>query len=324
MRISVLTIGAIASIIAINSVFADTTTSTVTSRDYVDAQDALKQDIIPTPMDELELPVSTTLVTNDLGDNEIRGDRFSILDGDALWTMGHNWWPNSGYAAERELINLDTEENYSFSDIEHTVPTAMAVSKALYYIVENMSHRRRETPLGYYIDSHGYGRSITIDTERLDSDVKGAALVTKTDNCIRDNTAGDFYSGYIPDETCASGERLIFEEGSNYTGTDLEKIQIPTVGAMMSAISNNTPSLPTGTAGNVVTYNASGRIGGAVATYTGAAAYNASNDSAKIPTMAGVTNYAQAKKTCAGWPDGTTVADATHTNANCWLWNLPD
>ena len=38
--------GTIASIIAINSVLADTTTSTVTSRDYVDAQDALKQDKI--------------------------------------------------------------------------------------------------------------------------------------------------------------------------------------------------------------------------------------------------------------------------------------
>lgn len=28
----------------------------------------------------------------------------------------------------------------------------------------------------------------------------------------------------------------------------------------------------------------------------------------------------QAKMTCAGWPDGTTQYDATHTDANCWLW----
>lgn len=35
-------------------------------------------------------------------------------------------------------------------------------------------------------------------------------------------------------------------------------------------------------------------------------------------------NTKQAKKTCAGWLDGTTVADATHTDANCVLWNLPD
>ena len=43
MRISVLGIGAIASILSIN---AYATSSTVTSRDYVDAQDALKQDKI--------------------------------------------------------------------------------------------------------------------------------------------------------------------------------------------------------------------------------------------------------------------------------------
>ena len=45
MRISILTIGAIASIIAINSVLADTT-STVTSRGYVDAAVATKQNKI--------------------------------------------------------------------------------------------------------------------------------------------------------------------------------------------------------------------------------------------------------------------------------------
>lgn len=43
MRISILTFGAIASIIAINSVFADTI---VTSQSYVDNHDALKQDKI--------------------------------------------------------------------------------------------------------------------------------------------------------------------------------------------------------------------------------------------------------------------------------------
>ena len=45
MRISILTFGAVASIIAINSVFADTT-STVTSRGYVDAAVATKQNKI--------------------------------------------------------------------------------------------------------------------------------------------------------------------------------------------------------------------------------------------------------------------------------------
>ena len=46
-----------------------------------------------------------------------------------------------------------------------------------------------------------------------------------------------------------------------------------------------------------------------------------------IPTLTAVnTGIAtkQEKKTCAGWMDGTTVPDATHTDANCVLWNLPD
>ena len=38
----------------------------------------------------------------------------------------------------------------------------------------------------------------------------------------------------------------------------------------------------------------------------------------------GYINDKQRQKTCAGWLDGTTVADATHTDANCVLWNLPN
>ena len=60
MRISVLTIGAVASILTINSVFA--TTSTVTSKDYVDAADALKQNKIPATGTNSSTP-GTTVVT---------------------------------------------------------------------------------------------------------------------------------------------------------------------------------------------------------------------------------------------------------------------
>ena len=46
-----------------------------------------------------------------------------------------------------------------------------------------------------------------------------------------------------------------------------------------------------------------------------------------IPTVGAVElglNDKQNKKTCAGWPDGTTTYDTTHTDANCWLWTFPD
>ncbi len=35
-----------------------------------------------------------------------------------------------------------------------------------------------------------------------------------------------------------------------------------------------------------------------------------------IPTAGAIAAVTQAKMYCAGWPDG-----ATHTDANCWLWN---
>ena len=68
----------------------------------------------------------------------------------------------------------------------------------------------------------------------------------------------------------------------------------------------------TATAGNV-TYTA---IDGTVT--------NASNNLVTSGAVYTAVNARQAKKTCAGWMDGTTVPDATHTDANCVLWNLPD
>ena len=42
-------------------------------------------------------------------------------------------------------------------------------------------------------------------------------------------------------------------------------------------------------------------------------------------TLAYAMHILDTKKTdpmvCAGWPDGATQYDATHTDENCWLWN---
>ena len=72
MRISVLTIGAIASILSINSVFA--TTSTVTSKDYVDAADALKQNKIPAAGTNASTPGDTVVTYTQTG-NGVIGER---------------------------------------------------------------------------------------------------------------------------------------------------------------------------------------------------------------------------------------------------------
>ena len=63
---------------------------------------------------------------------------------------------------------------------------------------------------------------------------------------------------------------------------------VPTMGAVMSAISSATPTLPTGTAGNVVTYDTNGNIGGSVATYDASGTYTPATDAGKIATAAAV------------------------------------
>ncbi|MBQ6736811.1 MAG: hypothetical protein IJQ90_05010 [Alphaproteobacteria bacterium] len=63
MRISILSIGAIASVLTINSVLA--TSSTVTSKDYVDAQDALKQNKIPATGTNASTPGDTVVTYTD-------------------------------------------------------------------------------------------------------------------------------------------------------------------------------------------------------------------------------------------------------------------
>ena len=85
MRISVLTIGAIASILSINSVFA--TTSTVTSKDYVDAADALKQNKIPATGTNAATP-GTTVVTYTGTAGQIGERGIFNYDTDMDWETG--------------------------------------------------------------------------------------------------------------------------------------------------------------------------------------------------------------------------------------------
>ena len=93
MRISILSIGAIASVLALNA-FA--TTSTVTSRDYVDTQNALKQDLIETDDTYWDgyFGVTDTLVSNDAEDGDgIQGYKYGIFtDSYDINNMGGVRW----------------------------------------------------------------------------------------------------------------------------------------------------------------------------------------------------------------------------------------
>ena len=76
MRISIFTFGAIASVLALNA-FA--TSSTVTSKDYVDAQDALKQNKIPATGTNASTP-GDTVVTYTTTGNGVIGERGIFSD----------------------------------------------------------------------------------------------------------------------------------------------------------------------------------------------------------------------------------------------------
>ncbi len=314
---------AIASV-AMGHAFADATTQTITTQDYVDNQDdaiyeyvddelANKQDLIETDNwspDSHYLPVYTTLVTSDMdNNNEIRGDTYGIMTGDALREV-------SGFYDGRGFLTLAGNEDAG-SIVGSTVPTTATVADALYFIRNNMVIRRIPG-VDRYIDSWGFERPITVVSERLNSDIKGSALVTKTNNC---QVTGANLGTDGVDQTCASGERLIFEEsnasGHGTTYTELEKIQIPTVGAMMTAISAATPTLPTGTANSIVMYNANGNIGGS---RTIATSVGTNTSATTIPTTGAVVtglNTKQNKMTCTRY-----VENAEQTDANCLLWSI--
>ncbi len=215
-------------------------------------------------------------------------------------------------------ISDDVDLSSMFRDglYGNLIPNVDTINRVIDFRVELMQRKIPKSGFRAVGFTEQYNNDPYGNTGWLSANIKGTGLVTRTST-----------DGVV-------GERKIFEASdvSGYHDTnltqnekDIQDISIPTVGAMMTAISNGVnAATPTGTPNTIANYGANGELDSGIATYTGAAAYNATNDSAKIPTMAGVTTYAQAKKTCAGWPDGTTTYDATHTDANCWLWTFPD
>ena len=262
----------------------------IASKSYVDAQDALKQNLIDTDMVSISDGKSTfnlpALVSYDDTDN-LTGTKYGILS-----SMGEY-----GVAETNNVSTLTIPT----AGLAYSIADSVASTRQM-MIRESGWAQRGQTIFSFNTNASNDSNSW------LNASVAGTGLVTKT------STAG------------VVGERKIFEASdvSGYHDTnltqnekDIQDISIPTVGAMMSAISSGvSAAAPTGTANTIANYDSTGALGSGIATYTGAAAYNATNDSAKIPTMAGVATYAQAKMTCAGWPDGV-----EHTDANCWLWN---
>ena len=205
---------------------------------------------------------------------------------------------------------------------------------------------------------------LTINSVLADTIVTSRGYVDAQDALKQDKiTAGTtgnvvLYNGTSNGQTQFTG-RAIYDGTNDYDETtDANKL------ITAGAVSTMTPNLPTGNSGYAVLYDSNGDIGGEfgidynggswfdseggamvpVGDYNGignhdeelltvkALRVNLTDDlstrgdhgDGAIPTASSVVAYAQPKKTCAGWADGTTTYDTTHTNANCVLWNFPD
>ena len=339
MRISVLTIGAIASIIT-TAAFANTV---ITSQTYVDNQDALKVNIAQ-GVGTNNANVGKTLVVNSQGNLELGApaagnyvedsitdgvtnkapsenavhdalaDKQDTIEADMIDIISPKGYQATlpalvGYDDDDGLTGtkyglVDTDAEYQVvigaEKLSDTVPTMNFIKGELQDIDTSLYFKQDKIPKSGYANLDNTVPYSQMQNGYLNNSVKGVGVATRT---AEDNLVG---------------ERLIFEESHQtaHTGTytELEKIQIPTVGAMMAAISANAVTLPTGTANTVVMYNNSGAIGGSRAIYDGSTTYNATNDATKLVTANGVSKM----KECTRWAD-----NAEHTDANCLLWRLP-
>lgn len=276
----------IASILTLNA-FADS--KTITTQGYVDAQDALKQDLIGTDMVTVDLKGNVvslpTLISYDETDGLI-GTKYGILNSQNSMTdlaiLGMN---------DPNLNNL-------------LIPTQQMTRL---YVQNETDLLQRKIPESGKVEYQKNAYQILNDDSGWLIDyVKGTGVVTKTTN-----------SGFV-------GERKIIETAdvANYgTGTatqqQIQEISIPTMGAVMAAISNNQVTLPTGTANSIVMYNANGNIGGS---RTIATSVGTNTSATTIPTTGAVVtglNSKQNKMTCTRY-----VENAEQTDENCLLWSI--
>ena len=158
-----------------------------------------------------------------------------------------------------------------------------------------------------YVDARDALKQNTIPVAGTNSSTPGSTIVTYT------GTAGTI------------GERGICNDPTdNCNQADIATYGL--VGNAVEYIENNMPTLPTGTANNVVTYDNNGDIGGERGIYDGSTTYDSSTDADKLVTASVVHDVANnlptktvTTRVCTSWIDGQ-----SHTDANCLLWNLVD
>ena len=201
-------------------------------------------------------------------------------------------------------LSRDNNNGLGWYDTGMTLNDVLYAPASLKLVSDVWNESQRKIPAsGYAAAANGAAAAVAYTngngnatTDWLNAAVKGTGIITKT------ATAGQI------------GERKIVEEAdvANYAGTALEKISVPTMGAVMAAITANQVTLPTGTAGNVVTYDANGAVGGSVAVLSSLNNYNAANDSGKLINAAAAVEYVNAHSPTIPAPTGDCLNAANH------------
>ena len=286
-----------------------------------------KQNTIATDMvdfrDDWELPAITTYDTT----GGLVANKIGILDQETI--LGD----------EGDLSAYNT--NAYGAQMDNYVPTVRAVADKLTDIWDAMPYRLNwssslQTPINNYSTtfssaSNTWPNDTQNSVPTTETFANGLALkqnkiparatkIESTDSTYASSVVTNGTTdGDVGQMAILTRRRVSVEDSADggefadYTNADN---LIPTAAAVGAELSYKQNILGgTQYAGKVVTATGSSGVVTYTATYDGSTTYNASTDASKIAIVSAV----QRKKTCAGWPDGV-----EHTDANCWLWNMPD
>jgi hypothetical protein len=253
----------------------------MTSKSYVDAQDATKQDVITTGLVDLygdEDYMLPAIVTTNTAGTTLNGNTIGILD--------HETAEDDDYLGGLRYFNDDStiSDGYEPTRFDNFVPTARAVGNALHDLWVNKQEQIAEHELG------------EPDSLLTDSIHPGAVQKRSIYNDTAANYNSSTQSTYIPTmgavmSAVTSGANAALPTGTTgtvvtYNGTT-NGVQQFTETAIASAATHNpqTGALTNG------------------------------SDIANVTLVETEIATRETKMTCAGWPDGV-----EHTDANCWLW----
>ena len=308
----------IASIFALGTAQAS---SVVTSKAYVDAMDDTKVDIAQGTGDN-NANVGKTLVVNSSGNLELGTPSATNYVEDSITDGVTDKAPSENAVNDALAGKQDEIQGYNSSTEVQSVLTDTtndgSVGKRAILDMQTYSDNLASDMLvdDQYKDMIPDVGLIGVVLDEVNSGIDGiwdAMPQAMVWNNILDPTAVKRYSTTFNDGLNWPSS----QENQFVTGSSLAQGLALKQNRQIGAPAGNSNSTD---AGKVLVVGNDGNIA------MGSAPDSApTNSSTNLVTSGGVytaVNAKQAKKVCAGWPDNIAVAD--RTDANCWLWNMPD